>query len=146
MPHLDLTYFLNQSLWCISIFLLVYFTAGKYFSSKLFNGLNNRKKVIYYHIYDSKKLFSKIKQINEKIEYFKNNLKVDVKRREKQLRSKIFYFKVQYSDLLREEIVNKNIAHKIFLNKIKKILIKDLNKEFINLEDDLNRYLFYKDE
>jgi F0F1-type ATP synthase membrane subunit b/b' len=144
MPHLDLTYFFNQCFWCIFIFLLVYFTAGKQFFLKYTKILKNRKDLINDYINKSKEILEKAKYIEEQIEKSKRALSNDIQEQEKNLRKKIFNIKNERLIILKKDIENKNLAHKIFLNKLKENLAQDFNQYSDDIKEKINSYLLEK--
>ncbi|MSO13702.1 hypothetical protein [Rickettsiales endosymbiont of Trichoplax sp. H2] len=144
MPHLDLTYFLNQCFWCIFIFLLVYFTAGKQFFLIYTKTLKNRKDLINDYIDKSKEILEKAKYIEEQIEKSKKILSNDIQEQEKNLRKKIFNIKNERLITLKKDIENKNLAHKIFLNKLKENLAQDFNQYSDDIKEKINLYLLEK--
>ncbi len=144
MPHLDLTYFLNQCFWCIFIFLLVYFTAGKQFFLIYTKTLKNRKDLINDYIDKSKEILEKAKYIEEQIEKSKKILSNDIQEQEKNLRKKIFNIKNERLITLKKDIENKNLAHKIFLNKLKENLVQDFNQYSDDIKEKINLYLLEK--
>ena len=144
MPHLDLTYFFNQCFWCIFVFLLVYFTAGKQFFLKYTKILKNRKDLINDYITKSKEILEKAKYIEEQIEKSKRALSNDIQEQEKNLRKKIFNIKNERLITLKKDIENKNLAHKIFLNKLKEKLAQDFNQYSDDIKEKINSYLLEK--
>ena len=144
MPHLDLTYFFNQCFWCIFVFLLVYFTAGKQFFLKYTKILKNRKDLINDYITKSKEILEKAKYIEEQIEKSKRALSNDIQEQEKNLRKKIFNIKNERLITLKKDIENKNLAHKIFLNKLKENLTQDFNQYSDDIKEKINSYLLEK--
>ena len=144
MPHLDLTYFFNQCFWCIFVFLLVYFTAGKQFFLKYTKILKNRKDLINDYINKSKEILEKAKYIEEQIEKSKRALSNDIQEQEKNLRKKIFNIKNERLITLKKDIENKNLAHKIFLNKLKENLAQDFNQYSDDIKEKINSYLLEK--
>ncbi|RST70260.1 hypothetical protein [Candidatus Aquarickettsia rohweri] len=144
MPHLDLTYFLNQCFWCTFIFLLVYFTAGKQFFLIYTKTLKNRKDLINDYIDKSKEILDKAKYIEEQIEKSKKILSNDIQEQEKNLRKKIFNIKNERLITLKKDIENKNLAHKIFLNKLKENLVQDFNQYSDDIKEKINLYLLEK--
>ena len=144
MPHLDLTYLFNQSLWCIIVFLLVYFTASRQFYNKYNKVLTNRKEVIQNYIAQSNKMLLKASNIQEQLEKSKKELSLKLKEQEESLRAKIYDTKQRRLSILKNEIGSRNIAHKLFLNKMKETLAKDLKKYSSDIEEKINLYLFEK--
>lgn len=144
MPHLDPTYFLNQSFWCIFIFLLIYFTASRPFSLKYTEILKNRKDLINNYIDKSKEILEKAKYIEEQIEESKRILSNDIRGQEKNLRKKILAIKNERLLTLKKDIKNKNLAHKIFLNELKENLAQDFKQYSDDIKEKINLYLLEK--
>ena len=144
MPHLDLTYFFNQSFWCIIVFLLVYFTASRQFYNKYNKVLTNRREVIQNYIDQSNKMLLKANNIEEQLEKSKKELSLRLKEQEEHLRAIIYDTKKKRLSFLKKEIENRNLAHKLFLNKMKETLDKDLKKYSSDIEEKINLYLFEK--
>ena len=146
MPHLDLTYFLNQSFWCIFTFLLVYFTAGKQFFLKYTKILKSRKDLINDYFNKSKKILEKARYVEEQLEETKRMLFNDMRKQEENLRKKIFNMKNERLNALKDDIKSKNLVHKIFLNDLKKNLAKDLNQYSDDIKGRVNLYLLKNNE
>ena len=144
MPHLDLTYFLNQSFWCIFTFLLIYFTAGKHFFLKYSKILKNREDIVTNYIDKSKEILEKVKRIEEQLEESKRKLSDDIREQEENLRKKIFDIKNERLSTLKKEIENRNLAHKLFLNELKESLEKDLNLYSDEIKEKINLHLLGK--
>lgn len=144
MPHLDLTYIFNQSFWCITVFLLVYFTESRQFYNKYNKVLTNRKEVIQHYIDQSNKMLLKANSIEEQLEKSKMELSLRLKEEEESLRAKIYDTKKKRLSLLKKEIENRNFAHKLFLHNMKETLAKDLKNYSSDIEEKINLYLFEK--
>ena len=74
MPHLDLTYFFDQSFWCIVVFLLIYFTASRNFYAKYNKIIMSRNEVIQNYIDNSNKILLEATAIEEQLEKSKREL------------------------------------------------------------------------
>ncbi len=146
MPHLDLTYFFDQSFWCITVFLLVYFTASRQFYNKYNKILTNRKEVIQNYIDQSNKMLLKANALEEQLEKSKKELSLKLREQEEHLRAKMYDNKKKRLSFIKKEIENKNLAHKLFLNNMKETLAKDLKKYSSDIEEKINLYLFEKNE
>ncbi len=142
MPHLDLTYCLNQSLWCIFTFSLIYFTAGQHFFNKFNKALNDRKEIVNCYIHSSKKILTKAQQIETQINNSKQWLNAQLREEERQFKVEILNMKNDRLNLLKKEIANKNLEHQLFLNKMKINLIQDFNQHSNKVQEKINEYFF----
>jgi F0F1-type ATP synthase membrane subunit b/b' len=122
----------------------VYFTASRQFYNKYNKVLKNRKEVIQNYIDQSNKMLLKANNIEEQLEKSKTELSLKLKEQEERLRAKIYDTKKKRLSLLKKEIGSKNLAHKLFLNKTKEALAKDLKKYSSDIEEEINLYLFEK--
>jgi hypothetical protein len=86
----------------------------------------------------------KANNIEEQLEKSKTELSLKLKEQEERLRAKIYDTKKKRLSLLKKEIGSKNLAHKLFLNKTKEALAKDLKKYSSDIEEEINLYLFEK--
>lgn len=142
MPHLDLTYFFDQSLWCAVVFLLIYFTASRKFYNRYSEIIASRRKVVQDYIDESNKILLKAKCIKEQLENSKKELSLKLKSQEEGLKMKIYNTKMERLNFLKKELENRNLAHKLFLNKIKETLANDLEKYSIDIEEKISFFLF----
>ncbi|WP_236870074.1 ATP synthase subunit B family protein [Candidatus Bandiella numerosa] len=144
MPHLDLTYFFNQSFWCIIVFLLVYFTASWNFYAKYNKIIMSRNEVIQNYIDKSNKILLEAATIEEQLEKSKRELSSYLQQQEERIRAKIYDIRRERLSILKKEIENRNLAHKLFLNNMKGELAHDLKQYSSEIEEKINLYLFKK--
>lgn len=144
MPHLDLTYFFNQSFWCIIVFLLVYFTASRNFYAKYNKIIMSRNEVIQNYIDKSNKILLEAATIEEQLEKSKRELSLYLQQQEERIRAKIYDIRRERLSILKKEIENRNLAHKLFLNNMKGELAHDLKQYSSEIEEKINLYLFKK--
>jgi F0F1-type ATP synthase membrane subunit b/b' len=142
MPHLDLTYFFNQSFWCIIVFLLVYFTASRNFYAKYNEIIMSRNEVIQNYIDKSNKILLEAAAIEEQLEKSKRELSLHLQQQEERIRAKIYDIRRERLSILKKEIENRNLAHKLFLNNMKGELAHDLKQYSSEIEEKINLYLF----
>ena len=142
MPHLDLTYFFNQSFWCIIVFLLVYFTASRNFYAKYNEIIMSRNEVIQNYIDKSNKILLEAAAIEEQLEKSKRELSLHLQQQEERIRAKIYDIRSERLSILKKEIENRNLAHKLFLNNMKGELAHDLKQYSSEIEEKINLYLF----
>ncbi len=146
MPHLDLTYFFDQSFWCIVVFLLIYFTASRNFYAKYNKIIMSRNGVIQDYIDKSNNILLKAIAIEEQLEKSKKQLSLRLQQQEERIRAKIYDTRRERLSILKKEIENRNLAHKLFLNNMKGELAHDLKKYSSEIEEKINLYLFEKNE
>lgn len=144
MPHLDLTYFFNQSFWCIVVFLLIYFTASSNFYVKYNKIIMSRNGVIQHYIDESNNILLKATAIEEQLEKSRKQLSLSLQQQEERIRAKIYDTRRERLSILKKEIENRNLAHKLFLNNMKGELAHDLKKYSSEIEEKINLYLFEK--
>ena len=65
---------------------------------------------------------------------------------EERIRAKIYDTRRERLSILKKEIENRNLAHKLFLNNMKGELAHDLKKYSSEIEEKINLYLFEKNE
>ena len=146
MPHLDLTYFFDQSFWCIVVFLLIYSTASRNFYAKYNKIIMSRNGVIQDYIDKSNNILLKATAIEEQLEKSKKQLSLRLQQQEERIRAKIYDTRRERLSILKKEIENRNLAHKLFLNNMKGELAHDLKKYSSEIEEKINLYLFEKNE
>jgi len=142
MPHLDLTYFINQSFWCLLIFLLIYFTIDKYFVNHFNKAINERKGIVQDYINDSKIILIKAQHIKDQINNSKHSLMSKLNEEEIRFQSSIVNMKNNRLYSLKKEINNSNLEHEIFLNKLEKRLSDNLYSYSNKFQGSVNNFLF----
>ena len=142
MPHLDLTYFINQSFWCLLIFLLIYFTVDKYFVNHFNKVIDKRKGIVQDYINDSKIILIKAQHINDKINDLKQSLMLKLNEEEIRFQSSILNIKNNRLYSLKKEINNSNLEHEIFLNKLEQQLSYNLDSYSNKFQSSVNNFLF----
>ena len=142
MPHLDLTYFINQSFWCLLIFLLIYFTVDKYFVNHFNKVINKRKGIVQDYINDSKIILIKAQHINDKINDLKQSLMLKLNEEEIRFQSSILNIKNNRLYSLKKEINNSNLEHEILLNKLEQRLSDNLYSYSNKFQSSVNNFLF----
>ena len=142
MPHLDLTYFINQSFWCLLIFLLIYFTVDKYFVNHFNKVISKRKGIVQDYINDSKTILIKAQHINNQINESKQSLMLKLNEEEIRFQSIILNMKNNRLYSLKKEINNSNLEHEIFLNKLEQQLSDNLYSYSNEFQSSVNNFLF----
>ena len=130
MPHLDLTYF----------------TASRNFYAKYNKIIMSRNGVIQDYIDKSNNILLKATAIEEQLEKSKKQLSLRLQQQEERIRAKIYDTRRERLSILKKEIENRNLAHKLFLNNMKGELAHDLKKYSSEIEEKINLYLFEKNE
>jgi len=138
MQHLETTYFLNQAIWCVFMFFVMYITIKRKIIDKNIEIANNRKYILNDYIYMSNKLLLFSHDIENKSEKL-NKIKIkNIKAQEKLLEK--LTCKMRFSDI---KIRNKKtISKELLKNSTKKD--QNINKKINELKKTIKLYLAYK--
>ena len=130
MQHLETTYFLNQAIWCVFMFFVMYITIKRKIIDKNIEIANNIKYILNDYIYMSNKLLLFSHDIENKSEKL-NKIKIkNIKAQEKLLEK--LTCKMRFSDISKE----------ILKNSTKKN--QNINKKINKLKKTIKLYLAYK--
>lgn len=138
MQHLETTYFLNQAVWCVFMFVIMYITTRKKIINKNNEIVNRRKYILEDYIIMSNKLLAfsyKLDYKNEKL----NKVKLKNIERQKKL------LEIIKCNISLNNIKNRNkkmINKKSLINSIDKN--QNMNKKLNELKKTIKLYLRYK--
>ena len=101
----------------------------------------SRNEVIQNYIDNSNKILLEATAIEEQLEKSKRELSLRLQQQEERIRAKIYDIRRERLSILKKEIENRNLAHKLFLNNMKGELAHDLKKYSSEIEEKINLYL-----
>lgn len=138
MQHLETTYFLNQAIWCVFMFFVMYITIKRKIIDKNIEIANNRKYILNDYICMSNELLLFSHDIENKSEKL-NRIKIkNIKAQEKLLER--ITCKIRFSDIKSRN--KKTISKKLLKNSTKKD--QNINKKINELKKTIKLYLAYK--
>ena len=144
MPHLDLTYFFNQSFWCIVVFFLIYLTLSNNFFSQYSRIFQNREDVVLDYVKRSQTFLEDSRYIEERIKKLQRTLSIQVKKQEEYCRDKISIIRYEEFVNVKKNIENKKLSYKCTLNVLQDHMTRDLFQYSYIVRDNVNSYLFQK--
>ncbi|WPX96020.1 ATP synthase subunit B family protein [Candidatus Bandiella euplotis] len=146
MPHLDFTYFFNQVIWSLAVFLLTYLTVGKVFCGKYGQIVAMRKNKVQEYLNKAHRILGKVSSIEKQIEAYKKRLNDEIIELERSVHNEISKIKEHRLSSIKNEIENKNLAHEVYLNHLKSEMIISLKHYSQEISAKLNSYLFESEE
>lgn len=144
MPHLDLTYFFEQSLWCIFIFLLIYFTVSKAFYTKYSGIMTERQEFLCNRANESNEILVKVNLIKKQLDKSKQSLESKLKINEEILRKKIYHDRIELLKSFKKEMNDKKSKYQSSLDSIELRFMENLLEYSSSIEAEIHVHLFGK--